>query len=82
MGLAGAVVKTAGKAALGGTKVLAKGTTKAAGSVVNSITNSLCGNNVTKAMNSASRGKQAESMLRRVMNDMDTTGKTRDGFNY
>lgn len=83
MGLAGTVVKTAGKAAVSGTKTLAKGATSAVSDVTSSASkglSSLTSNLTSKSM--SSRGQQAESMMKRVVSDLDTTGKTSDGFGY
>lgn len=76
MGLAGKVVKTTGKAAVNGTKTL----TNTAGNVLSGI-----GNTVKSGLSNAvtsSRSEQADSMMKRVVKDMDTTGKTSDGYEY
>lgn len=81
MGLAGTVVTTAGKAAVSGTKTLAKGTTSAVSGVAKSASKGVS-NLVNSSKSKSGRGQQAESMMKRVVGDLDTTGKTSDGYNY
>lgn len=82
MGLGGTVVKTAGKAAVTGTKTLAKGTGKAVKGTVNSLgdgVSKLIANSKTKSTSTQdSRVKKAESMMKRVVHEIDTTDKSTD----
>lgn len=81
MSLGGTVVKTAGKAAVAGTKTLAKGTGKAVQGAANALSNGvskLVGNNKTK---NDARVKKAESMMSRVVKEVDTTEKS-NGISY
>lgn len=81
MSLGGTVVKTAGKAAVAGTKTLAKGTGKAVQGTANALSNGvskLVGNNKTK---NDARVKKAESMMSRVVKEVDTTEKS-NGISY
>lgn len=89
MGLGGTVVKTAGKAAVTGTKTLAKGTGKAVKGTANALSNGVsklienskekkAAQNTTK---NDARVKKAESMMSRVVKEVDTTGKS-NGMSY
>lgn len=81
MGLGGTVVKTAGKAVVAGTKTLAKGTGKAVQGTANAFSNGvskLVGNSKTK---NDARVKKAESMMSRVVKEVDTTEKS-NGMSY
>lgn len=77
MSLGGTVVKTAGKAAVAGTKTLAKGTANAFG---NGISKLVENSKANKTKNDA-RVKKAESMLSRVVKEVDTTEKS-NGMSY
>lgn len=85
MGLGGTVVKTAGKAAVTGTKTLAKGTGKAVKGTANALGNGvskLIENSKTKSTSTQdSRVKKAESMMKRVVHEVDTTDKS-TGIGY
>lgn len=74
MGLAGTVVQTAGKAAVSGTKTLTNGVASVVNNRLSSVGNALTG--------SSNRGQQAESKFGDVLKNMDTTGKTSDGYDY
>lgn len=68
MGLAGTVVKTAGKGAIGGAKVLAKGTGKVAGGTLNLAGKGLSGigkglSNSVDKIGSKSNAKSASGIL-------------------
>lgn len=76
MALAGTIVKTAGKAAVSGAKTLAKGTSSAVSGLAKSASSALSSSKTT------SRAQQADSMMNRVVKDLDTTGKTSDGFGF
>ena len=81
MGLGGTVVKTAGKAAVTGTKTLAKGTGKVVKGTANAFSNGvskLVENSKTK---NDARVKKAESMMSRVVKEVDTTEKS-NGMSY
>lgn len=68
MGLAGTVMKTAGKAAVGGTKVLAKGTSSALNGISNMITNNAI-NKQYSTTSKPSRVQQAEERLGKYVKD-------------
>lgn len=87
VGLAGNVVSTVGKGAVSGTKKLAKGAGKVAGNTLDVAGKEMSsvGNAVNKGaskIGTKDRGAQAESMMQRVMKEVDTTGKTSDGYGY
>lgn len=84
MSLGGTVVKTAGKAAVAGTKTLAKGTGKAVKGTANAFGNGifkLVENSKANKTKNDARVKKAESMLSRVVKEVDTTEKS-NGMSY